>query len=100
MIDFAQERVLTFTQAAHALPRRRRNRPVSPSTIYRWAGKGVRGVILESLQTPAGRITTAEAIVRFFARLTSRLPTDTTRSVAKRGHADRRAGAELQRLGL
>ena len=47
--------ILSFTAAAKKLPRLRANRPVHPSTIWRWATCGIRGIRLET--TRLGGIT-------------------------------------------
>jgi Protein of unknown function (DUF1580) len=60
MIDIATERLLSFTQAAKALPGR-----VHLSTIHRWRLGGVRGIKLESVLIGGKRLTSAEALQRF-----------------------------------
>ena len=57
-IDFARRKWI---------PRRDGNRPVSPSTMYRWAKKGVKGIRLKILFTP-GEAVTSEAACREFMR--------------------------------
>lgn len=47
------------------IPRRHQNRPISPSTFYRWGKKGVKGVKLKLLFTPDGAVT-SEAACREF----------------------------------
>ena len=69
MIDPVKEELLTFSQAAAYCPRRRQGRKPHVSTLQRWATRGCRGVVLETLRTPSGRCTTAQAIQRFFDRL-------------------------------
>jgi hypothetical protein len=72
MIEFGSETLLTFSQAAAELPRRRQGKRVSTVTLWRWATKGVDGVTLETLRTPSGRVTTREALARFLEALTQR----------------------------
>ena len=50
MIDIASEHLLTPSEAARGLPRRRRGRPIHVSTIFRWIDRGVRGVRLEAIR--------------------------------------------------
>ena len=69
MIDITAERVLSLTQAARLLPRRRRGRKPSPSTLYRWAKRGLRGVRLETVRVGGTLCTSVEALNRFFAEL-------------------------------
>src|SRR5947209_2490630 len=61
MIDFASEDLLTLSQAADELPRRRRGRKTHVSTLYRWATAGCRGERLETVQIGATRCTSREA---------------------------------------
>jgi hypothetical protein len=68
-IDLVREQVLRPTQAARWLGRRLR-RPVHVSTVYRWFS-GLRGRRLEFVQIGGTRVTTVEALERFFAELAS-----------------------------
>lgn len=70
MIDIAKETQITLSQAASEQPCRRQGKRVSTVTIWRWATHGSGGVILETLQTPSGRVTSREALQRFFEALT------------------------------
>jgi hypothetical protein len=72
-IDIARETVLTFSQAAAQLPRRRRGRKPATSTIHRWATDGLHGIVLESLQCGGTRCTSVPALQRFFERLSERI---------------------------
>jgi hypothetical protein len=69
MIDAQREHLATFTEAAAWLPLRRRQRPVHPGTLTRWAIGGLRGVRLEYVQVGGTKCTSREALDRFFARL-------------------------------
>jgi hypothetical protein len=70
MIDSSSETLLTFSQAAAEQPCRRQGKRVSTVTLWRWATSGSHGVVLETLQTPSGRVTSREALQRFFLALT------------------------------
>ncbi len=70
MIDTNTETVLSFTEAAKGLPRRRGAKRPHVSTIYRWSSSGCKGVILESIQIGGTRCTSKEALARFFNALT------------------------------
>jgi hypothetical protein len=74
MIDLANERPLTFSQAARYCPRRRRGKKPHASTLYRWATRGSHGVVLDALRTPGGLVTTKDALGRFFAELSATGP--------------------------
>ena len=43
------------------IPRNTSNKPISPATIHRWARKGVKGIRLPVLYTPAGAVTSEAA---------------------------------------
>jgi len=68
-IDIHHENVLTFSEAAKLLPRRRAGRKTHVSTLYRWASRGVRGIVLETLQIGGTSCTSKEALQRFFDHL-------------------------------
>ena len=70
MIDIGSETVLTLSQAASEQPCRRQGKRVSTVTLWRWSTRGCDGIVLETLQTPSGRVTSREAIGRFFQALT------------------------------
>lgn len=71
MMNICTERVISLTEAAAMLPRRRRGRKPHPSTLYRWSVAGCRGVVLETCQVGGTRCTTVEALERFVAKLTA-----------------------------
>ncbi len=71
MINIKTETILPMHDVpAHAPIRRGRRRP-HISAPYRWAQRGINGVKLETLQTPGGKVTSVEALQRFFDRLTA-----------------------------
>ena len=87
----ADEKILTFTEAARTLP------PIAgkrchPSTICRWARKGCKGVRLEVRRLGGRFVTSIEALERFSEALAAidlpehpeapapRLPTDRQRA--------------------
>ena len=77
MFDIATETPITFSQAAALQACRRQGKRVSTVTVWRWATRGVNGIILDTLQTPSGRITSKQALQRFFEafdRVTTRPP--------------------------
>ena len=63
------EKLVSLANAAKLLPKRRGNRDVNVSTVYRWTTAGLQGVRLESVQVGGTRCTTSEALARFFAKL-------------------------------
>lgn len=72
-INLNRERLITLLEAAGLMPRRRRNRPVHASTLWRWHRRGVKvgteRVYLEVVVTPSGAATTVEALQDFLRRL-------------------------------
>jgi hypothetical protein len=68
-INISTETLIPLIQAAAHLPRRRRGRKASASTLHRWATRGLRGVVLESLQVGGTRCTSLAALQRFFDKL-------------------------------
>lgn len=72
-IDFGKENCMTLAQAAKTLPRVRGKKPPHPLTLYRWATVGLRAksgkrVHLETEFVGGTRVTSLEALMRFFAR--------------------------------
>ena len=66
------EQLLTMAEAARSLPARRAGRPTHPSTIYRWTVGGCRGVVLEHIDMGTIRMTSREALDRFFEATTAK----------------------------
>jgi hypothetical protein len=108
MIDHEVETVLSLTDAAARLPRRRGGKRVNVATLYRWSTHGCRGVRLETIQIGGTKCTSVEALQRFFLELTdpgrdpalaeagARHPAP----VRRRQRDDQAVVAELERLGL
>lgn len=72
MLDITTERIVSFSEAAGLLPRRRRGRKPHVATLYRWSDRGCRGVVLETVQVGGTRCTSIEALQRFFDRLSQK----------------------------
>jgi hypothetical protein len=70
-IDVFTECVGTFSQLAKMLPRTRNNRPVHANTLRRWAMKGRRGIKLETIMRGGVTLSSKEALIRYFERLTN-----------------------------
>lgn len=70
MIQISTEQLITLAQAARLRPGSRRGRPTHPSTVYRWAVRGIRGVRLEIIRIGGMTYTSVEALQRFADRLT------------------------------
>lgn len=68
-IQLGRDKLLTFTEAASLIPKRRAGRKTHISTLYRWATRGIRGVVLESIKIGGTSCTSMEALQHFFERL-------------------------------
>ena len=66
MIDHEHEELLFMTVAAKSLP----SRP-NVATLWRWRTAGCRGVRLETVLIGGRRMTSREALARFFAAITA-----------------------------
>ena len=99
-INIQTEQLLTFTEAANRPPRRRRGRKVHPATLARWATAGSKGVLLETLWTPGGRVTSIEAMQRFFDRLSRQSTHPEAHTDLQQARAAQKVEAELERAGL
>jgi hypothetical protein len=71
MIDVAIEQVISLSEAADFLPRRRAGKKTSVVTLYRWTNQGLRGVRFEFVMVGATRCTSREALQRFCDALTA-----------------------------
>ena len=76
-IRIETETPIPLAQVAHlpCIPRRRgKTGRLHPSTVWRWALKGVRGVRLEVVRVGGTLCTSAQALQRFFDRLADATP--------------------------
>ncbi|MHB1423149.1 MAG: DUF1580 domain-containing protein [Gemmataceae bacterium] len=111
MIDLQRETVLTFTEVpSHPIVgRRRRGSRLNISTIWRWFAKGVRPksggprIKLETvLKGPNCRVTSVEALQRFFERITKDRDGELAsapRTTKQRERQSRAAAARCERDG-
>jgi hypothetical protein len=106
MIDLNDETPITFSQGARRLPHLNGDRPVSPSTLFRWATVGLMSadgsrVRLESRKFGKTHVTSVQALERFFAALNgdnNNVPSP--RSPAARRKASSAAARKLNQLGV
>jgi hypothetical protein len=70
MIDTSIEQAIPLSLAAREIPNRRGDRGVNVATIWRWMQRGIRGIKLETILIGGQRMTTREAMRRFFAATT------------------------------
>jgi hypothetical protein len=102
MIDSTRENLLSLTEAANRLPIRRGGKRPHVSCLYRWTTSGCRGVVLESISIGGTRCTSAEAMQRFFDRL-SQPPAESAppgQAQAIRMKLNEEAARQLERLGV
>lgn len=104
MIDHTAETLVSLSDAATRMPRRRGGKRVSVATLYRWSTHGCKGVRLETIQIGGTRCTSAEALQRFFETLSGPGPRegDVRRptGIRRRRRDAAAVVAELDRLGL
>lgn len=106
MIDINAEELISLKDVCQLLPRRRRGRKPSFSTVWRWALHGVRGVKLETLRVGSTLCTSREALQRFFDRLSESdgaappQQQPTYRTPAQRQRAVEQAERELEKMGI
>lgn len=98
MIDPLSEDTFPLSAIGRRLPRLRRNRPIHPSTGWRWAERGLKGIRLETIKIGGVTCTSAEALRRFFAALTGCPPK--LQQLPTRRRELRQADAELAREGI
>ena len=85
MINPNEVELITLSDACKTLPKRRRGKRPAVSTLYRWASHGLNGVRLETLQCAGTKVTSREALARFFVSLTERgtAPREAERAAAE-----------------
>jgi hypothetical protein len=97
-IDPVRDDLLTLSEAAALLPRRRRGAKVAVSTLWRWYARGSRGIRLEVARVGGGVFTTRQAIRDFVAARTGTPPACPQAPIAS--PRSRHAMRELDRMGL
>ena len=99
MINMQSETILTLSEAANRLPKRRRGKRPHVATMYRWARNGLRGTRLEVIQVGGSLCTSSEAVQRFFEMLTK--DNAEMKSVPMNvGSSYERAQRELKEMGF
>ncbi len=102
------ETIVTFTEAARFLPKLNGRRP-HPSTLWRWARKGVSGVHLETRRIGSRFVTSVEALDRFASALATVEPRRAARSprtvpigrsVGQRDREVKKAAADCDKAGF
>jgi len=68
MIDLATERLIPLRDVPRHLPPRPNGKRLHISAVYRWAQRGVRGTVLETIRMGGSTYTSLEALQRFGER--------------------------------
>lgn len=102
-ITILGEQPLPLGRAARLIPSLRGNRPVAPTTLYRWAKDGIRSrsgktVRLETWRIGGSTVTSEPALDRFFRALSE--TGDGPASAADSDERHRQIEEELDRLGI
>ncbi|HEX4590297.1 MAG TPA: DUF1580 domain-containing protein [Gemmataceae bacterium] len=97
-INLETERALRFPQAAQWVGRHL-GRRIHVATLYRWCG-GLRGRRLEYVQVGGTRVTTVEALERFFAGLATTETGETIRPEPNETQHAERVEAALRDRGV
>jgi hypothetical protein len=110
MIDIRNETIIRLEDVRAHLPSSRRGKYLSKAVAFRWASKGVSGVLLETVKVGGARYTSVEALQRFVDALNPAQQVGPPRGSiaaptkspcpAARQSAAQRAGTELTQLGV
>jgi hypothetical protein len=99
--DLLKEELITLSQAASLLPRRRLGRKCSTSCLHRWAVRGLRGQRLRVVQVGGVRCTSRQELHRFFEALSqSAYRSEAEFEPPRRDDRAEAVGRELDGLGL
>jgi hypothetical protein len=99
MIDVTVEEPISLKEATRLPFLKRHGRKIHFSTVYRWSTVGCRGVILDTINIGNVRCTSKEALLRFFAALSTPRAQATFSSAAKR-RQDLVDARELEEAGI
>ena len=97
--DPRHEDPITFRQACRLPFVRRNGKPMHHSTMYRWATRGVRNILLETVTIGGSLCTSEPALLRFIARLSGDVEQPNSQPAARERQIDA-AEAELERAGF
>ena len=97
MINVTSESLITLREAARRIPGRGGRRSIHVSALYRWALRGVRGIVLETIPVGGTLYTSLEALQRFCERQARQRDLESTAPPSRRAKAARK---ELARHGF
>ena len=69
MIYHNTEELFTLSQAARLIPSSRSGKKTSPSTLHRWASRGLNGVRLSTIKVGGAQRTSRKFLSEFFEAL-------------------------------
>ena len=97
-IDPLNDQLLTMSQAAALLPKRRGGSKVAITTLWRWRTRGSKGVRLATVKVGGHVYTSREALTAFIEAQSVAAPAlPAAESPSRRS---RRAMAELEKMGI
>ncbi len=82
MIDIARETCFRLADAPKHLPSSGAGKRLHASTIFRWAQRGIRGTMLETIRIGGAMFTSAEALQRFCERVSGAAETPVSASTS------------------
>jgi hypothetical protein len=86
MIDTSAEQPIPLSLAARETPNRQGERGVNVATVWRWSLRGIRGCKLETILIGGQRMTSREALQRFFVATTAAADRSDTAMGTSREH--------------
>jgi len=101
LISFKNEQVIPFSEVAQHFAFLNGGSGPHLVTVHRWASRGVRGRILESIRVGGRKCTSLEALQRFVDALSDPATAETPRQLTARRQAEiSKANRELEALGV
>lgn len=100
MIDIVKEKLIRIEDVRDYLPSSRRGKKLGKAVNFRWAGRGVRGVVLETIRCGGSRLTSVEAIQRFVEAQNQSPRTTPNADARKVAARAQQATAALSKLGV
>ncbi len=99
-MDLTREVPITLAAAAKLFPKNARGKHPHVSQLYRYSTRGLRGIVLETIQAGAKKCTSREAVFRFFAGLSARNQVADVAPTEELPSRHEEVDRELDRLGI
>jgi hypothetical protein len=100
MIDIMNEKLIRLEDLRDYLPSSRKGKKLGKAICFRWAGRGVRGVVLETIRVGGARLTSVEAIQRFVDAQNQAPGRTSNTTCTKAQTLAKKAGEELADRGI